>query len=367
MKLATKTKTKSDILTVPVKSLASVVSTAIKAVPSRPSHPILACFKIDLAEVVSITAFDLKTSITQTVPDAVWVGEPISICITAKDLSDRLVHLKDNLKITIDNEASTLTIDDGKKYKLLFQNSAEFPELSVIDDEAVQVEFTADVIEALSGLKAFSAIDESKQILTGVNILSTGTEIKGAATNGHFLAVNTVELESNALLSTNLQQSAIVLLEKLGACTASIQSNLARFQGDGWTVVSRLLEGQYPNYGQLIPKQFKYSATVNRLELISLIAAGSVAADTKNSSLCFRFGTDILKVFCDGFESEMGIEQGISDSLDTAFNCGYIASVIKAISADEVKIEFNSATSPFVFTGQGSGFLGLLMPIQVRG
>jgi len=143
-----------------------------------------------------------------------------------------------------------------------------------------------------------------------------------------------------------------------------------------WTdqrLTSRLLEGQYPNYRQLIPKQFTHQMTVDRRLLLGALERISVLADQKNN---------IVKLSLDGSNQELTLSvdaqdvgsgretmpaQISGDSLDVAFNVKYLVDGLKAIATSEVQMQLNTATSPAILSPLGSiKMTYLVMPVQVR-
>lgn len=143
-----------------------------------------------------------------------------------------------------------------------------------------------------------------------------------------------------------------------------------------WTdqrLTSRLLEGQYPNYRQLIPKQFSHQMTVDRRLLLGALERISVLADQKNNivKLSLNDSTQELTLSVDAQDVGSGLEtmpaQISGDSLDVAFNVKYLVDGLKAIATSEVQMQLNTATSPAILSPLGSiKMTYLVMPVQVR-
>ena len=139
-------------------------------------------------------------------------------------------------------------------------------------------------------------------------------------------------------------------------------------------LTTRLLEGQYPNYRQLLPKQFARQVTLNRRELVSSLERIAVLAGQKNDiiKMSLNSSDQVVSLSVEAQEVGSGQEdlqaQITGDDLDIAFNVRYLLDGLKAFDSNEVQLQCNAATSPAVMLPLGEVKMTyLVMPVQIRG
>ena len=373
-------------------NLNSHLSLVSRAVSSRPTHPVLANVLLNAdakTQRVSLSAFDLSLGIQTSFP--AQVQESGSLTLPAKLLSDIVSRLPDG-DITLDSgtEAdagllTTLTCASGR-YQMRGMGAEEFPELPVIEDGELATLSAEALIDGLRGSLFAASADETKQVLTGVHLSLQPDGLEFAATDGHRLSVvQTIEEEgspdrskSETALNVTIPAKALQELIKMlgqGGSSVAVQfdQGQAIFEWTDQRLTSRLLEGQYPNYRQLIPKQFSHQMTVDRRLLLGALERISVLADQKNNivKLSLHDSTQELTLSVDAQDVGSGLEtmpaQISGDSLDVAFNVKYLVDGLKAIATSEVQMQLNTATSPAILSPLGSiKMTYLVMPVQVR-
>jgi DNA polymerase-3 subunit beta len=224
--------------------------------------------------------------------------------------------------------------------------------------------------------------DEAKQTLTGVKLTLTPKGLEFAATNGHHLAVSyQPDLDTQALFAAidivlpgKAAQALIKLLggkECLDSVTTVLEGQQMMFSYGSQSIVTRLLDGQYPNYNQLIPKQFQRSITVDRKSLVASLERIAVMADQKNNVVKLSIGPEAIIASAEaadvGSASEAITADVSGEPLDIAFNVIYLLNGLKVMGSPEVLLEVNSATSPVVVSPLGgSKMIYLIMPVQIR-
>ncbi|MEO8890003.1 MAG: DNA polymerase III subunit beta, partial [Coleofasciculaceae cyanobacterium] len=292
--------------------LNSNLSLVSRAVPSRPTHPVLANVLVtaDVAtQQVQLTAFDLSLGIQTSFAATVETGGKITI--PAKLLNDIVSRLPEG-EITLEEQATespegdsvliTLTSASGR-YQMRGMGAEEFPELPQVT-QGLAIQLSAEALtEGLGGSLFATSSDETKQVLTGVHLTMQQDSVEFAATDGHRLAVvqtinqNTeegTETEDTASLEFTLPARALRELERMvgmrqssEAVSLQFEQGQIVFQGGEHRLTSRTLEGQYPAYRQLIPQQFKRQITIDRRQLLSAVERIAVLADQKNNIVKF--------------------------------------------------------------------------------
>ncbi|GAP97404.1 DNA polymerase III subunit beta [Leptolyngbya sp. NIES-2104] len=367
--------------------LNSHLSLVSRAVASRPSHPILAnvLLKADSAsQRVILSAFDLSLGIQTSFPAQVETGGVLTL--PAKLLNDIVSRLADG-DITIEsdidaNHITTITSASGR-YQVRGMGAEEFPELPKID-EGEQTQLAADrLVDGLRGSLFAASADETKQVLTGVHVSMQQDGLEFAATDGHRLAVVTTVEEDAPEAETHLDvtvpakalQELMKMLDRQNGNAINVQFDQGQvvFEWTDQRLTSRLLEGQYPNYRQLVPRQFTHQMTIDRRAFLSALERISVLADQKNNIVKVQLDpiTEQLTLSVDAQDVGSGREaipaQISGEGMDIAFNVRYLLDGLKAINSTEVQMQLNTATSPVVLSPLGNlKMTYLVMPVQVR-
>lgn len=372
--------------------LSTNLSLVSRAVPSRPTHPILSNVLLQAdAETnqVSLTAFDLSLGIRTSFSAEVIEGG--AIALPAKLLLDITSRLPEG-EITLDDESAETTGEGivvtlkpkSGKYQVRAMSAEEFPELPVIEtSEAIQLT-TAALIEGLKGSLFATSTDETKQVLTGLHLTVKQDSLEFAATDGHRLAVlettNERPLEDNEQLEVTVPARALRELQRMLAHSSSEEAvSLYLDQGQivfAWQnqrLTSRTLEGQYPAYRQLIPRQFERQVVLERKQFISTLERIAVLADQKNNIVKISIDNtnQEITLSCEAQDVGNGTEsmpaQISGEDIDIAFNVKYLMEGLKELPSTEIQIHLNQSLTPVIFTPLGGlKMTYLAMPVQLR-
>ncbi|MDX2256350.1 MAG: DNA polymerase III subunit beta [Pseudanabaenaceae cyanobacterium bins.39] len=377
--------------------LAAHLASVGRAVASRPTHPILANIRLDAnidSQSLGLIAFDLNLGIQVSCPSQVI--EAGSITLPAKLFNDIVSRLPDedvtiSVDKSIDKDNTMVSIICGSgRYQVHGLPVEEFPELPQISEDG---EMTYLPVEAtLSGLSSTlfaTSADETKRILTGVHLTASADRLEFAATDGHRLSVlqtgflDAEDAVTADTVSTNLEVTiparALRELERMlnqqteGAIAVKFDNANMIFQSANQILISRLLDGSYPNYRQLIPNRFERQVTLERKLFLSALERIAVLADQKNN---------IVKISIDatGQEISLSVEapdvaagreslpaQISGEDVEIAFNVKYLLDGLKALPSNEIQIQLNNPTSPAVLIPLGGlKMTYLLMPVQIR-
>ena len=377
------------------------LSLTSRAVPSRPTHPILSnvLLQADAANSqVSLTAFDLSLGIRTSFNAEVLEGGTITL--PAKLLNDIVSRLPEG-EITLEDESSdtenqpigegltvTLTPTSGR-YQVRAMGAEEFPELPVTEnDKAIHLPAGA-LIEGLGGSLFATSTDETKQVLTGVHLTVKQDSLEFAATDGHRLAVvqttnenlNEDDEEQPDSLQVTLPNKALRELEKMLAHSSKEDEPVAMYFDEGQVVfewqnqrlTSRTLEGQYPAYHQLIPHQFEREIVLDRKQFITALERIAVLADQKNNIAKVSIDSESQEITLSVETQEIGSgmesmpAQILGDDIDIAFNIKYLMEGLKALPSTEIQMQLNNNLAPVIFSPVGGMKMTYLaMPVQLR-
>nr|WP_315875418.1 DNA polymerase III subunit beta [Acaryochloris marina] len=363
--------------------LNSKLSLLSRVVPSNPTHPVLANVLLTAqAERLGLTVFDLSLGIQ------VWIAADVeetgALTLPARFLNDIVSRLPNcDIEVETDDTAVTLTCDSGH-YQMQGLVAEEFPGLPSLD-EIPALDLPTDVfLEGLQATLFAASTDESKQILTGLHLNTSESGFEFATTDGHRLAIaNFPDLVTPEPMTMTIPAKALRELERmLGRVNADValrfDTNQAIFEliGEQGTerLSCRLLEGQYPAYPQLVPKQFERQVTVERQLLLSSVERIAVLAARKNNIIRLKIDSAEQNVALSAEAPELGMgeerlpAQISGEDLDIAFNVKYLSDGLKALDSQEVQLQMNSATMPAVLSPlSGRQITYLIMPIQIRG
>ncbi|NEO53538.1 MAG: DNA polymerase III subunit beta [Okeania sp. SIO3B5] len=384
-------------LTCTQSDLNSNLSLVSRAVPSRPTHPVLANVLL-IADVenqcLELTGFDLSLGIRSNFPAVVETGG--SFTLPAKLFNDIVSRLPDG-NITIDDDEgeaiATLTSTSGR-YEVRGMGGEEYPELPKVEEGEVIHLPPEALINGLKGTLFATSPDETKQVLTGVHLKVQKDGLEFAATDGHRLAIvktesvtpedesEVEEIEEIEEFEVTIPAKALREIERMIGMDQSSEAVALRFD-EGQVIfelgeqclTSRKLEGQYPAYGQLLPDKFTNQINVDRKQFLGAVERIAVLADQKNN---------ILKCSIDSVNQEISLSVDAQDvgsgresmaaqissdePEEIAFNVKYLIEGLKAIpSASEISIQLNTATSPVVLNPLGGVKMTyLIMPVQLR-
>jgi DNA polymerase-3 subunit beta len=379
--------------------LSNNLSLTSRAVPSRPTHPVLANVLLQADEEtnqVSLTAFDLSLGIRTSFNAEVLQGG--AIAIPAKLLNDITSRLPEG-EITLEDESAsagntlggeglivTLTPKSGR-YQMRAMGGEDFPALPVIENAQTLHLKATTLIEGLRGSLFATSADETKQVLTGVHLTVKQDTVEFAATDGHRLAVVETTNESQAAnaetqLEVTVPARALRELERMLAHSNLSEDQPVVLHLDQGQVIfelayqrltSRTLEGQYPAYRQLIPRQFQRELTLDRRQFLSTLERIAVLADQKNNivKISLDSGVQEITLSCEAQDVGNAMEsmpaQISGENIDIAFNIKYLMEGLKALPASEILMQLNQALTPVIFTPLGGlKMTYLAMPVQLR-
>lgn len=362
-----------------------------RAVPARPTHPVLANIKIEVTsnpDLIRLTGFDLSLGIQTSF--IAQVTDEGTLTLPAKLLNDIVAKLPSG-EITLDDEAGenlvTITSASGR-YQVRGMSAEEFPELPSIEDGETNQLSAVAFIDGLKGSLVACSQDETKQILTGVYLKVNADRLEFAATDGHRLGIVEVypadtEVPSSSIdggaFEVTVPAKALRELDKmLGNRHDGDKLELQLEQGQvvfAWgdqKLTTRTLEGKYPDYRLLIPKQFQRQITLDRKQLLSALERIAVLADQSN---LVKFSIDssgqsiALSVEAQdrGSGRESLVAQISGADLDIAFNVKYLMDGLKTLPTQEITISLNGPLEPVILTPLGGVKMTyLVMPVQLR-
>lgn len=309
------------------------------------------------------------------------------VTISARKLFEIIKELPSGeIDLTVGDNNWT-TIQAGKShFKVVGLSSAEFPALPAIEREGL-IPLSGDGLLELIRKTLFAAGDnDARYILNGLLVTLVVTDKKTVlrlvGTDGHRLAVAEQEVgkasskgdpqEIKAIIPKKAAQEMRRLLEEGGEGEPLIgfTKNLMIFRKSGLLLTSRLMEGNYPNYQQVIPKEGGRKITVNRPELEGALRRVSVLSKDKASAVKVSFASGKLTLFSSspdyGEATEELPARYEGEALNTGFNARYFLDVMSVLDGEGISLQMETPLSPcLIQEPESPGFKCVVMPIKI--
>ena len=352
-----------------------------RATVAKGLQPVLANILIESisSDTLKLTATNFDLTVVTTINAQVEAEGRVTL--PAKKLSDIISRLG-NAPINFDiDENSMAIITSGKsKFDIIGISAAEFPNVEdkVPTGESIEIEMKPFV--TCAKMTNFAAAGyETNNLLSGVICSINDKILEMASTDGNRLArakefvKNDENKEFSMIVPSRVLSEFIKMtayVEEENIIVAKEKSRII-FQTGSTKLISRLMEGQYPKYNQLIPTSFAKQALVNREKLISGLEIVSTMINEKTNIIKFEFTDGVLKMNADGSDagaSEDKIEISYSgEDMLIAFNYKYLLEFLKIAEVEEVLIQMNTNLTAAVLRPKSEeDYLYLIMPVQIR-
>jgi DNA polymerase-3 subunit beta len=349
----------------------SVVS---RALSMRSTVQILSGILLESSgERLALAATDMELSLQSSLEAS--VEEPGKVVIPGRLLVDLARLLPDNqVAIAYRPEEGVVEVTCGPAhYKLHTYGSEDFPRLP---DPGAAALFRIDrpaLVETAVKVSRSASRDESRPVLTGILVRFEPGKVVMAATDSYRLSVKETPLEGDAPeLEAIVPARALGELARIahgdGELQLGVHENQVVFTVDGTVLTTRRIDGQFPNYSQLLPESFEHELTIARDELLEVVRRTAVMSQ-RNSPLRLRFAEGELTVSAqtqDLGEAHESMPVPFSgDPLEIGFNPDFLREGIESIEGDELRLKLISPLRPGLIQAAGDDFWYLIMPIRL--
>ena len=372
-------------LTIDAKDLAAVLALPNRAVPNRPSNPVLTNLLLKAeGDTLAVTGSDLG-AVTITAKASASIAVQGEILLPAKLLTDMMGRMDGNLALNWDPETSQATINTlGGKYSLSGQPGEDYPLIERAEGQQLILE-ASTLARAVESTLVTASDDESKQILCGVHLQPVADGLEVASTDGHRLSVFPVAQEAlEAFTPVTLPSKGLKALsghlgKAEGMVAVTLDNTIATFDLGDLVFTTRLLEGQYPEYRRLIPTAFAVETLINRQAWIDALSRIMVVASQKQGIIRHQWndqGQLVLEADVQGSSGRELVDCEASEGQGEdvlgkaknpmAFNGDYLLDGLRVFGSEQVILHTNTPTSPATITAPGSSQVYLVMPVQIR-
>ena len=349
------------------------------SIPAKTTLPVLANILVETTDKgIRLSGTDLDIAVsTEVVADVEAMG---AITIPAKKLTEIARELSPSpVKIAAAGE-QRITLDCGRShFKILGLPRDEFPSFPAVRfNESWRIR-SGDLQKLISHTAFAVSTEESRPILNGVLWELKPESMRMVATNGHRLAKMEVAIKASGAPSTDLiiPPKALEQIRRLFPADEELEiargDNHLGFRSPFTAVYTRLIEGPYPNYDQVIPKDNDRIAITDKIALISALKRMSVIASDQTHRIRLSFNTGILRFSVQTPDlgeatDELPIRY-IGDQLDIGFNASYLLEILRFIPTEEVRLTFKAPERAATLEPEGwadaATYLCLVMPLRL--
>ena len=357
------------------------INSVVKGVASKTTMPILEGILIQTNDnEIKLTTYDLEIGIEyvmecevkeqgSTVVNAIMFSEII------RKLPDTEIHISVNDKNLLEIEC------EGSLYKLATMKPEEFPELPKIEIEN-SIEIDQNVLKNMIRKTIFAvSSEESRPIFTGCLFEIENNKLNLVAVDGFRLALRSIYLNkqtnnfSAVIPGKTLTEVNKIISDSFEPIKIGVSKNQALFEMDNCKVVTRILDGEFLNYKNVIPSNWETRIRVNKnsiqnsFERISLISASAIEKEKKYP---VKVQVDIGKVIisCTNQTGDAKEELFVSTegkNLEAGFNPKYFLDSLKAVEDEEVFIEFGTSISPCLIKSvENNDYTYMILPIRLK-
>jgi DNA polymerase-3 subunit beta len=375
-------------LTVLQENLKRGLATVSHAVAGKSTLPVLS--NVLLATDggrLKLAATNLEVGITH------WIGAQVfeagAITIPAKLLADVVGGLpNDKVTLTLDARTQTVKVECGRFVSNIKGIEAdEFPTIPTISDRDPAVRMPPELLrEAIDQVAFAAATDDSRPVLAGVLVRLRDQRVILAAADGFRLATRTVQLSEPLAQSVEFIVPARALIE-LSRILGETEGNVgitvtpgggqALFHTENTELVSRLIDGKFPDFERIIPQQYTTRTILDTAELTKAVKLASYFATASQNvvKLALAAGGQLEpgKLVISANAAEVGDNTGEIDALidgeggQIALNVKYLGDALSAIKTAQVALETQTSQSPGVFKPVGQeGYVHIIMPMSIR-
>lgn len=347
-----------------------------RGVSTRTSVQILAGILLEAEDgKLQLAATDMELSLRTSLDAKVESGG--SVVVPGRLLLE-LARLLPEAEVTLEHKLEEAVVEvrcGSAIYRLHTYNAEDFPRLPETEGIELHEVERETLLETVARVSRSASRDESRPVLTGVLVRFEPGKLVMAATDSYRLSVKETALDAAGLeLEAIVPARALTELARIAAeaekLSLGVHENQVVFgTGDAW-LTTRRIDGQFPNYKQLVPEAFEYEVSLGREELLDVVRRVSVMAQ-RNSPLRLRFADGELAISAqtqDVGEARESLPAAFSgEPLEIGFNAEFLRDGVESIAGDQVRLKLISPLRPAVLEGESDEFLYLIMPIRLAG
>ncbi len=322
------------------------------------------------------TDIEIEISASMTVEGG---GETKKITVGARKLFDILRALPEGSEVSLVLQDKRLQVKSGKsRFNLQTLSAEDFPRLVVAEDAGTSFSMPQKLLKSLLGLVQYAmAQQDIRYYLNGLLMVIEDGHLKLVATDGHRLAYASREAGAKNLARQEviLPRKTIIELSKLledsdDPVVIELSAAQAKFTFGKVVLVSKLVDGKFPDYGRVIPQNQPKKLKLERITLLQALQRAAILTSDKFRGVRWVLGEGSLRISCSNTEQEEAQEEldvpYTGEALDIGFNVGYIVDVLNNLDVAEVECGLGDGNSSALFTVPGrTDFKYVVMPMRI--
>jgi DNA polymerase III subunit beta len=361
---------------VPRDAFADRVSVVARALSSRASVLVLGGMRLHAADgSLELSATDMELSLRASIEaDVAGSGTVVvpgrlllDIARALPDADATLEHLPDESVLVITSGTAT--------YRIHTYAAEDFPHLPDVAATELQQVDSEMLLSTIVRVSRSASRDESRPVLTGIFVSFEAGKLVMAATDSYRLAVKETAApgplpDLEAIIPARALQELTRIAGPSENVELALQENHVVFGAEGVWLTTRRIDGQFPNYKQLLPEQFEHELELPRDELLDVVRRVGLLAQ-RNSPLRLRFADGELTVSArtqDVGEAKESLPAPYAaDPLEIGFNAEFLRDGLESIDSTTVLVKLISPLRPAVLQGESADYTYLIMPIRLAG
>lgn len=356
-------------------NFSKAINVVSRVVGTRTTLPVLGNVLVNMDKgKIKISATDLEVAVTTQIIGK--VEEAGKITIPARLLSDFVLNNSDEqIEISLKELAVTLK---SERFEATISgiDADEFPTVPDMDKDAFCEISSKDLIDVLKKVSMAAANDETRPVLAGVCIKFDGKTVTFAATDSYRLAEKKIVLEKEVekrdiIVPVRTMNELLRILsgEMVEKVKLIVEENQVSFVVNDTQIVSRLIEGNFPNYEQIIPKTSKIAVKANLSETLSAIKMSALfAKDMANNIkiICNKDGMTVKSAATQAGSTTSHVKAEVTGGeIEVSFNARYLIDVLNILPDENVTFSFNDDASAGVIKSEkDKEYVYLVMPLR---
>jgi DNA polymerase-3 subunit beta len=358
--------------------LLSVLQSVAGIVEKRHTLPILANVLLrKTGASLQFTTSDLEIQI-RTTAELDGDSGNFTTTVGARKLIDILRTMPGDQTVSLESSQNKLILKGGKsKFTLQTLPAEDFPLVQEAPSFGPKFSVPQKTLKDLLNQVSFAmAVHDIRYYLNGILFVAEGKQLSLVATDGHRLAFASATLDVEVprqeviLPRKTVLELQRLLSDKEGAIEMQFANNQAKFAFEGMEFVTKLVEGKFPDYNRVIPKNHKNSVTLGRAPLLASLQRTAILTSEKFKGVRLNIDKDTLRVASNNAEQEeavdeLDIDYG-GDAIEIGFNVTYLIDALANMDQEMVKLELADANSSALFTiPENASFKYVVMPMRI--
>lgn len=346
-------------------------------VEKRHTLPILSNVLLETDKgILTLLATDIEIQITSQTKTG--SEEHTAITVGARKLQDILRSLPESSEVSLTLIDKRLQLKAGKgKFNLQTLPAEDFPRMTITDDQPTKLVVTQKQLKKLFALVQYAmAQQDIRYYLNGLLLITKGNELRVVATDGHRLAYASGVLnESLPSMEVILPRKTVLELSKqLNDSEELVEiiltPNQARFKFNSIEFISKLIDGKFPDYERVIPKNHNKIIRISRNQLIQLLQRVAILTNEKFRGVRLLLNENSLKIISNNTEQEEAQEEieieYLGEPLDVGFNVTYLLDILSNVSDEIIELHLADANSSALFIlPSNENFKYVVMPMRI--